>query len=155
MHSPSSAKRWARSAHVRGYFDKLLAHVKADASLRSDPLVLDRIGGLGAEIEASRLLAVRTAQVVEQGEVPLWQAAMLKVYASELDGAPVRDGVRPARPRRHASPRAAARCATACFEYGVRDALLYTIGGGTNEIQRTDRAARAGPASLIRLFHSN
>ena len=28
------------------------------------------------------------------------------------------------------------------FEYGVRDALLYTIGGGTNEIQRTLIALR-------------
>ena len=28
------------------------------------------------------------------------------------------------------------------FEYAVRDALLYTIGGGTNEIQRTLIAQR-------------
>ncbi len=114
----------AIGARARGYFDKLLAHVKADASLRSDPLVLDRIGGLGAEIEASRLLAVRTAQVVEQGEVPLWQAAMLKVYASELmerlsetafdllgSGATLAEGAQ------------GALC-DSVFEYGVRDALL-------------------------------
>ena len=116
--------------------------MKADASLRSDPLVLDRIGGLGAEIEASRLLAVRTAQVVEQGEVPLWQAAMLKVYASELMerlSETAFDLLGPA-PR---SPRARKRaCATACSSTACAMRCFYTIGGGTNEIQRTLIALR-------------
>ena len=132
----------AIGARARGYFDRLLAHVGADAHLRADPLVQDRIGALGAEIEATRLLAVRTAQVVEQGEVPLWQAAMLKVYASELmerlseaafdllgSGATLHEDSE------------GALCGGA-FEYGVRDALLYTIGGGTNEIQRSLMALR-------------
>ncbi|MGE0797523.1 MAG: acyl-CoA dehydrogenase family protein [Lautropia sp.] len=132
----------ALGARARGYFDKLLAQVNADANLRSDSLVLDRIGALGAEIEAARLLGVRTAQVVEQGDVPVWQAAMLKVYASELmerlaesafdllgSGATLGDGSE------------GALCDGA-FEYAVRDALLYTIGGGTNEIQRTLIALR-------------
>lgn len=105
--------------------------------MAQDSLVLDRVGALGAEVEAARLLAVQTAQIVEQGEVLSWQAAMLKVYASELmerlceaafdllgTGAALKGG-----------------CASAmgdgAFEYGVRDALLFTIGGGTNEIQRT------------------
>nr|QDL89206.1 Acyl-CoA dehydrogenase fadE12 [Sym plasmid] len=132
----------AIGARARGYFDRLLSHVRADAQLRADPVVHDRIGTLGAEIEASRLLAVRTAQVVEQGEVPLWQAAMLKVQASELmerlsetafdllgTGATLQEDSE------------GALCGGA-FEYGVRDALLYTIGGGTNEIQRTLIAQR-------------
>ena len=132
----------AGSAAVRGYFDKLLAHVKADASLRSDPLVLDRIGGLGAEIEASRLLAVRTAQVVEQGEVPLWQAAMLKVYASELMERLSETAFDLLGPGATLTEGAQGALCDSVFEYGVRDALLYTIGGGTNEIQRTLIALR-------------
>jgi alkylation response protein AidB-like acyl-CoA dehydrogenase len=132
----------AIGARARAYFDHLLAHVRATPRLRDDSLVLDRIGALGAEVEAARLLAVRTAQVVQQGEVPLWQAAMLKVYASELmerlsesafdllgAGATLHEDCGPA-------------LAEGSFEYGVRDALLYTIGGGTNEIQRTLIALR-------------
>jgi alkylation response protein AidB-like acyl-CoA dehydrogenase len=135
----------AIGARARGYFDKLLAHVKADASLRSDPLVLDRIGGLGAEIEASRLLAVRTAQVVEQGEVPLWQAAMLKVYASELmerlsetafdllgPGATLAEGARAVRQRVRVRR---ARCAA-----------LHDRWRHQRDPAHPDRAARAGPA---------
>lgn len=132
----------AIGARARGYFDKLLAHVKADASLRSDPLVLDRIGGLGAEIEASRLLAVRTAQVVEQGEVPLWQAAMLKVYASELMERLSETAFDLLGPGATLAEGAQGALCDSVFEYGVRDALLYTIGGGTNEIQRTLIALR-------------
>ena len=130
----------AIGARARGYFDRLLAHVKHE--IAPDTLVLDRVGALAAEVEAARLLAVRTAQVVEQGEVPLWQSAMVKVYASELmerlseaafdllgSGATLASGSEGA-------------IAGGSFEYGVRDALLYSIGGGTNEIQRTLIALR-------------
>ena len=130
----------AIGARARAYFDRLLAHVKQE--MAHDPLVLDSVGALAAEVEAARLLAVRTAQVVEQGEVPLWQAAMVKVYASELmerlseaafdllgTGATLAAG-------------SEGTVADGSFEYGVRDALLYTIGGGTNEIQRTLIALR-------------
>ncbi|MDO8705417.1 MAG: acyl-CoA dehydrogenase family protein [Sulfuricaulis sp.] len=136
----------AIGARARGYFDRLLAHVggasRNGRPMAQDSLVLDRVGALGAEVEAARLLAVQAAQVVEQGEVPVWQAAMVKVYASELmerlseaafdllgAGATLKDGAESA-------------LADGVFEYAVRDALLYTIGGGTNEIQRTLIALR-------------
>jgi alkylation response protein AidB-like acyl-CoA dehydrogenase len=131
----------AIGARARGYFDKLLAEVgktrRDGRPMAEDPLVLDRLGALAAEIDAARLLAVRTAQVVQQGELPVWQAAMVKVHASELmerlseaafdllgSGATLQTGAEGA-------------LAGGSFEYGVRDALLYTIGGGTNEIQRS------------------
>ncbi|MDB5829567.1 MAG: acyl-CoA dehydrogenase [Variovorax sp.] len=131
----------AIGARARAYFDRLLAYVRSAVRdgrpLAADSLVLDRVGALAAEVEAARLLAVRTALVVEQGDVPVWQAAMVKVYASELmerlseaafdllgSGATLQPG-------------ATSSLADGVFEYGVRDALLYTIGGGTNEIQRT------------------
>ena len=137
----------AIGARARGYFDRLLDHVgKASRNGRpmaQDSLVRDRVGALAAEVEAARLLAVQTAQVVESGEVPLWQAAVVKVYASELmerlseaafdllgTGATLKAGP-------------ASAIADGSFEYGVRDALLFTIGGGTNEIQRTLIALRA------------
>ncbi len=136
----------AIGARARGYFDRLLAHVAQATAhgkpLAHDSLVLDRVGALGAEVEAARLLAVRTAQVVEQGELPLWQAAMVKVYASELMerlSEAAFDLLGTAAALAEGSEGAIAGGA---FEYGVRDALLYTIGGGTNEIQRTLIALR-------------
>jgi alkylation response protein AidB-like acyl-CoA dehydrogenase len=97
---------------------------------------------LAAQIQAARLLAVNTAVVVQDGEVPVHQGAMVKVFASELmeslseavfdlvgTGATLEGG-------------ATSALLDGRFEYAVRDALLYTIGGGTNEIQRTLIAQR-------------
>ncbi len=137
----------AIAARARGYFDLLLSHVQTAAlpsgqPMAADSLVGDRIGQLAAQIEAARLLAVNTALVVEGGEVPVHQAAMVKVFASELmetlseavfdllgTGAALESG-------------APGALLDGRFEYAVRDALLYTIGGGTNEIQRTLIAQR-------------
>lgn len=134
------------AARARAYFDQLLERVRnterGGPPLASDSLVRDRIGQLAAEIEGARLLAVHTAQRIEEGEIPVWQAAMAKVYASELmerlaesafdllgTGATIEDG-------------APSSLVNGRFEYAVRDALLYTIGGGTNEIQRSLIASR-------------
>ncbi|MGE0098002.1 MAG: acyl-CoA dehydrogenase family protein [Hydrogenophaga sp.] len=136
----------AIAARTRGYFDLLLSHVqtarKGGQPLATDSLVCDRIGQLAAQIQAARLLAVNTALVVQDGEVPVHQGAMVKVFASELmeslseavidlvgTGATLEAG-------------AASTLLDGRFEYAVRDALLYTIGGGTNEIQRTLIAQR-------------
>jgi alkylation response protein AidB-like acyl-CoA dehydrogenase len=136
----------AIAARTSGYFDLLLGHVqaarKAGQPLAADSLVCDRIGQLAAQIQAARLLAVNTAVVVQDGEVPVHQGAMVKVFASELmeslseavfdlvgTGATLEGG-------------ATSALLDGRFEYAVRDALLYTIGGGTNEIQRTLIAQR-------------
>lgn len=136
----------AIAARIRGYFDRLLAHVASTARggrrLADDPLTRDTLARLAAEIEAARLLAADTTSVIAGGQVPLHQAAMSKTYASELmerfaeaaldmlgTGAALADG-------------AEGTLVDGRFEYAVRDALLFTIGGGTNEIQRTMIAQR-------------
>jgi 3-oxo-4-pregnene-20-carboxyl-CoA dehydrogenase beta subunit len=136
----------AIAARTRGYFDLLLGHVqtarRAGRPLAADSMICDRIGQLAAQIQAARLLAVNTALVVQDGEVPVHQGAMVKVFASELmeslseavfdlvgTGATLEGG-------------ASSALLDGRFEYAVRDALLYTIGGGTNEIQRTLIAQR-------------
>lgn len=136
----------AIGARARRNFDRLLAHlrVRTPESQLSGPdtLVMDRIGGLGAEVEAARLLAVNTAQSVEQGEVPLVQAGMLKVYASELMERLSEAAFDLLGAAATLKEDAQGALADGAFEYGIRDALLYTIGGGTNEIQRTLIALR-------------
>lgn len=134
------------AARGRSYFDKLLAHVmcteRNGRPLREDTLVRDRIASLAAEIEAARLLAVQTAQLIEEGKVPAHEAAMSKVYSGELmerlaetafdllgSGASLKGGARSA-------------LIEGAFEFCIRDAFLYVIGGGTNEIQRTLIALR-------------
>jgi alkylation response protein AidB-like acyl-CoA dehydrogenase len=115
--------------------------VVGSKAMRSDPVIRDRIGALAADIEVARLFQMRNSRLVEQGRVPVHEAAMGKVFASELqerlgqaaldilgtggllsedaEGAPVGE-----------------------MEYVLRHAIMGMIGGGTNEIQRNVIAQR-------------
>jgi alkylation response protein AidB-like acyl-CoA dehydrogenase len=134
------------AARARSYFDQLVAYVlttsRNGTPLARDPLVRDNLAALAAQIEAARLLAVETARVAGSGIVPIHQAAMVKVYASELMerlAETALDMLGAGGALRYGS---LSTLIDGRFEYAVRDALLYTIGGGTNEIQRTLIASR-------------
>src|SRR5207244_8008278 len=110
-------------------------------TLKNDPLIRDRIGALAADIEVARQFQMRNSRLVEQGRLPVHEAAMGKVFASELqerlgqaaldilgtggllsedaDSAPVGE-----------------------MEQVLRHAIMGMIGGGTNEIQRNIIAQR-------------
>lgn len=136
----------AIAARARGYFDQLLSYLqtarRAGRPMAEDPLVRDRIGQFAAQITAARLLAVNTALVVEEGEVPVHQGAMVKVFSSELMESLAEAAFDLVGAGATLDGGAAGALIDGRFEYAVRDALLYTIGGGTNEIQRTLIAQR-------------
>jgi alkylation response protein AidB-like acyl-CoA dehydrogenase len=133
-------------ARARGYFDHLVDYVNATVRngrhLSEDPVLRDRLASLAAEIEGARLLAARTAKTIERGEVPVAEAAMVKVYASELMERLAGEALNILGPGATLSPTVDSTVLEGRFEYGIRDSLLYTIGGGTNEIQRTLIALR-------------
>jgi alkylation response protein AidB-like acyl-CoA dehydrogenase len=134
-----------RMAGIERAFDHLTEYLKTAVVggkvLRNDPVIRDRIGALAADIEVARLFQMRNSKLIEQGKVPLHEAAMGKVFASELqerlgqaaldilgtggllsedaEGAPVGE-----------------------MEYVLRHAIMGMIGGGTNEIQRNVIAQR-------------
>jgi alkylation response protein AidB-like acyl-CoA dehydrogenase len=115
--------------------------------------VRDRIAALAAEIEAARLLAVETARLIDEGKVPVHQAAMSKVQSSELmehlaetafdllgSGAGLKGGVRSA-------------LIDGAFEFCIRDSLLYAIGGAMKSAHAyrsalARRACRSGALCL-------
>ena len=110
-------------------------------ALRSDPLIRDRIGALAADLEVARQLQMQSLRAVEQGRAPIHEAAMAKVFASELqerlgqaaldilgsggllseeaDSAPLGE-----------------------MEQFLRHSLMGIIAGGSNEIQRNIIAQR-------------
>jgi alkylation response protein AidB-like acyl-CoA dehydrogenase len=134
-----------RMAGIERAFDHLTEYLKTAVVggkvLRNDPVIRDRIGALAADIEVALLFQMRNARLVEQGRVPVHEAAMGKVFASELQerlgqaaldilgsggllseeaqGAPVGE-----------------------MEQVLRHAIMGMIGGGTNEIQRNVIAQR-------------
>ena len=134
-----------RMAALESVFDRLTEYVKTAAlggkPLGNDPVIRDRIGALAADIEVARQFQMRNSRLVEQGKVPIHEAAMGKVFASELQerigqaalgilgtggllsedapGAPLGE-----------------------MEQVLRHSIMGMIGGGTNEIQRNIIALR-------------
>jgi alkylation response protein AidB-like acyl-CoA dehydrogenase len=131
----------AAVAGVRQFFDELTDYLRT-TDLANDGAVRDRIGMLAAEIEVARQLALHSVALAESGVMSLADAAMCKVYTSEL----------------------AERLTEAAIDIlGVNATLLggapgvilrgqvvqllthavnQVIGGGTNEIQRSAIAQR-------------
>lgn len=135
----------SRIAGLERIFDRLTEYVRTAVvdgrALRDDALVRDRIGALAADLEVARQFQMRNVRMVEQGRVPVHEAAMGKVFASELQerlaqaaldilgsggllsedapGAPLGE-----------------------MEQVLRHCLMGLIAGGTNEIQRNIIALR-------------
>ena len=132
-------------AIVKRAFKNVTEYIKTatvgDKVMRNDPVIRDRIGALAAEIEVARQFLLRNTSMVEQGQASRYEAAVTKVFLSELqerlgqaaldilgsggllsedaDSAPVGE-----------------------LEQVLRHSIMPMIGGGTNEIQRTQIALR-------------
>ena len=135
----------ARMAGIERAFDRFTEYLKTAVvggkALKDDPVIRDRIGALAADIEVARQFGMRNTRLLEQGKVPIHEAAMAKVFASELqerlgqaaldilgaggllsedaDSAPLGE-----------------------MEQVLRHSIMGMIGGGTNEIQRNVIAQR-------------
>ncbi|TMC51239.1 MAG: acyl-CoA dehydrogenase [Chloroflexi bacterium] len=136
-----------RVARVRRELDELIRHlaIACDAKgapLGSDPRVRDLVGSLVAEVEASRLLAVRCVAELEGGRVPHHQAAMAKIVAAELEERLAEVALDLGGPAATLAEGAPGAELDGLFEQVVRASVLDVIGGGTNDIQRTLVAVR-------------
>lgn len=95
-----------------------------------------KLAELSTEIEAARLLVHRAAWMIDQGLEPIKEASMAKLYASEVAVRAAREAV-----QIHGGY-------GMMREYPVgrylRDALVYTVGEGTSEIQKQIIAKQIG-----------
>jgi alkylation response protein AidB-like acyl-CoA dehydrogenase len=134
-----------RMAGIERAFDRFTEHVRtavvAGKPLRNDPVVRDRIGALAAEIEVARQFQIRNSRLIEQGKVPIHEAAMGKVFSSELQerlGETALDILGTGGLLSEDAPTAP----LGEMEQLLRHAIMGMIGGGTNEIQRNVIALR-------------
>jgi alkylation response protein AidB-like acyl-CoA dehydrogenase len=134
-----------RMAVIERAFDHLTDYVRTaslgDQALRSDPVIRDRIGTLAADIEVARQFQMRNSRLVEQGKVPIHEAAMAKVFASELQerlGQAALDILGTGGLLSEDAPSAP----VGEMEQVLRHAIMGMLGGGTNEIQRNIIALR-------------
>jgi alkylation response protein AidB-like acyl-CoA dehydrogenase len=134
-----------RVAAIEHAFDRLTEYVRTASvggkPLRSDPVVRDRIGALAAEIEVARQLQMRNIRLVEEGKSPIAEAAMNKVFTSELQeriGQAALDILGAGGLLSEGSPGAP----VGEMEQFLRHSIMGMLGGGTNEIQRNIIALR-------------
>ena len=107
--------------------------------LRNDPVIRDRIGALAAEIEVAQQFLLRNTSMAEQGQAPRYEAAVSKIFLSELQerlGQAALDILGTG-----GLLSEEADCAPVGeLEQVLRHSIMPMIGGGTNEIQRTQIA---------------
>jgi len=118
-------------------FGRLLRHLTREGSDALTPTAAARLGGLGAELLAARLFALRSVLCLEEGRVPVVEGAVTKVFSGELAerfseaavdllgttgllGRAASDGV-----------------LDGLIELELRTSLMLVIGGGAAEVQRT------------------
>lgn len=132
-------------ANLQHVFDLLLDYLLTcsdeSGSPRADPVIRDRIGGLAAQIEVARQFTLRNGALVQAGKVPIYEAAMSKVYVGELQerlGEAAMDILGSGGLLSEESPSAP----VGSMEQVLRHSLMGVIGGGTSEMQRTAIALR-------------
>jgi alkylation response protein AidB-like acyl-CoA dehydrogenase len=126
-------------------FEHLVDYVKtavvAGKPLREDPVVRDRIGALAADLEVARQLQMRNSRMVEEGRAPLHEAAIGKVFSSELQERMAQTAIDILGTGGLLSEDAAS-APVGEIEQVLRHTIMGFIGGGTNEIQRNIIAQR-------------
>ena len=132
----------ASVAMVRASFDQLISELKrkyggCDA-LTGNALIRRRIGAFAAEIEAARLLAVACVRKADAGAgaAALVDAAMSKCVTGEMMESVNELALDLLGPAAALSDGAEGAILHGAFERNLRLAIMYVIGGGTNEIQR-------------------
>lgn len=122
--------------------DGVIAALHADPALSSDPSVHVSVGKLVGKLVAGRMLAVDSIAQMAQGRTPLVEAAMAKVFASELaqeiceEALDLLGGVALLGADAPGAP------ADGLIEEFLRLSIMYVVGGGSNEIQRSLVAGR-------------
>ncbi|HKY91669.1 MAG TPA: acyl-CoA dehydrogenase family protein, partial [Nevskiaceae bacterium] len=130
----------ARVSKLESLFRQVCLHVAAQHA--DDAVVRDGIGRFGGELALAKQLVERTATLMHEGKVPLHEAAMCKVYSSELMERLSESMVTllgPAALLDESNPDAP--CGGR-IQRMLRTSIMMVVGGGTNEIQRTLIATR-------------
>jgi alkylation response protein AidB-like acyl-CoA dehydrogenase len=95
-----------------------------------------------AEIEVARHFSFRSVQLVEQGKVPVYEAAVSKVFFGELMERALEAAIEILGTLATLSEESVAAPLQGRIEQALRASIIMVIGGGAAEIQRTLIAQR-------------
>ncbi|MBY8825623.1 acyl-CoA dehydrogenase family protein [Sphingomonas colocasiae] len=121
---------------------RIIDAIRDDAVLRADRAIVQRIGELAASLMAGRELAMASLRMMDDGVPPLVEAAAAKIHASELAQAICEAGLDLLGGQALLGADAPDAPADGLVEEILRLSIMYVVGGGSNEIQRTLIAMR-------------
>lgn len=127
---------------VQALLGAIAQSVRQRPHLAQDSLTRDRIGELAAELVTSRLLVAQSLESTSPGAAPLAQAAMAKVFASELAQTICESALDLLGTAALLGQGANDVPADGDIELLLRSTIMFVVGGGSNEIQRNIIAQR-------------
>ncbi|WP_342244612.1 acyl-CoA dehydrogenase [Pseudomonas sp. OTU5201] len=107
-----------------------------------DPIVLDRLGALAADLQAARLLAMRSVQLLQKGVPALLEGAISKLFTGDFAERLGETALELFGISATLSEESSVAPIAGAIEQHVRASIMAVIGGGTAEIQRTLIAQR-------------
>ena len=133
-------------AAVRLRFDALVEHARRTEvdgmPIAAAPGIALRLAELDRDLELCRLMGLSTAATIDRGDVPTAEAAMLKVFGSELQSRVANVGTEILGPAGQLGQRDRDAPLEGAFELLYRQAPVMRFAGGANEIQRDIIAQR-------------
>jgi alkylation response protein AidB-like acyl-CoA dehydrogenase len=126
---------------VRGYLDHLLEYVRRGEK-PLDPALRNRLAELLAECEMARLIHYRAIWMMEKGRMPTYEAAIDKMYNSELAQRAAEFGMQVLGHYGVLLPSSKYARLAGWPSFYYLDTISYSIMAGTSEIDRNVIATR-------------
>jgi alkylation response protein AidB-like acyl-CoA dehydrogenase len=121
--------------HIERVFDWLCEQLRDD----TDAWAQATLARAAADLSVLKVMDLKLAAMVANGEVPVYEASLLKVLSNELRATLCGEALQMAGDAgliRHASPGAISDMFGDTFERQMRDSATNLFGGGSNDIQR-------------------
>lgn len=136
----------SRVGEIRRAFEDLVEYAeqtRCDGELISkDPLVGSALAEMAIELEIAKLLVYRALWMENQGIKITYEAAMVKLFTSELTQRLVNMGTIMLGPHGQLQKGSKWAPLSGLIEEGYRAAVMHTFGGGSSEIMRNIIAIR-------------
>jgi len=125
-------------AAIERLFDSLCQAFRS-GDIEANDWALSTMASMAADLYVMKVMDLKTAAIVDNGEIPVYEASLLKVLTNEGRVKLLNDALQMLGPRglvRRGSPGAWLDLARETIERQLRESPITLFGGGSNDIQR-------------------
>jgi alkylation response protein AidB-like acyl-CoA dehydrogenase len=126
-------------AHIERLFDSLCEALRQDGSAAASEWTRVTLAQMAADLNTLKVMDLKTASMVANGEVPVYEASLLKVLSNETRARMIAEALQMLGERallRTGFNEAFSDLAGDTIERQLREAPINLFGGGSNDIQR-------------------